>query len=333
MAIANELSEARVQMSGLSVPRLVTMLRTMYRIRTLEQMLDRLFAEGRVHGTMHLCVGQEATAVGAVSALRPSDYLITTHRGHGELLAKGADPRLILAEFLGKDAGYCHGLGGSMHIAATELGDLGANGIVGAGISIAAGVGLAIKMRGWDHVVLDIFGDGASNEGGFHEALNLASVWKLPVVFLCENNLYGMSMPIGHAVNIEHLSERAAAYGIPGSTHDGNDVLAVYNAVQQALDRARSGGGPSLVECVTYRWMGHSKSDQNRYRTRDEIERWKLRDPIARFRNTLLEQHALTEHEANLLETEADAEIADAVSFADSCAEPSLERALASVYA
>jgi TPP-dependent pyruvate/acetoin dehydrogenase alpha subunit len=331
--VIDQLSATSPGMSGLPAEGLVEMLATMYRIRSLEETLDRLYAEGRVHGTMHLCVGQEGAAVGELAALRADDYLITTHRGHGHLVAKGGSLRRILAEFLGKDTGYCHGLGGSMHIAAPELGHFGSNGIVGAGLSIAGGLGLTIQMKGLDRVVLDIFGDGATNEGGFHEALNLASVWKLPVVFVCENNQYGMSMPIRHAVNIEHLSARAAAYGMPGSTHDGNDVLEVFDAVSAAVERARAGGGPTFVELVTYRWKGHSKSDQNRYRTRDEIEEWKLRDPIAAFRAKLISAGLLDEEKAAAMEGEAEAEIADAVAYADASAEPDLERALGSVYA
>jgi TPP-dependent pyruvate/acetoin dehydrogenase alpha subunit len=319
--------------SDLSPEQLAGMLKTMYRIRALEEMLDRLFAQGRVHGTMHLSVGQEGVAVGALSALRPSDYLISTHRGHGHAIAKGADPKLMLAEFLGKATGYCHGLGGSMHIAATDRGHLGANGIVAGGIAISVGVALAIQLRHADRVVLDIFGDGATNEGGFHEALNLASVWKLPVVFVCENNLYGMSTPIRRAARVEHLSIRAASYGMPGSTHDGNDAVEVYDAVKAAVERARSGGGPSLVECVTYRWKGHSKSDQNRYRTRDEIEQWKQRDPIARFHARLVSAGVLSAAQANVMQTHAEAEIADALAYADACPEPTLDDALSRVYA
>ncbi len=331
--VIDQLTSTPASLNGLAAERLQDMLATMYRIRSLEETLDRLYAEGRVHGTMHLCVGQEGAAVGELAALQPDDYLITTHRGHGHLVAKGGSPRRIMAEFLGKDIGYCHGLGGSMHIAAPELGHFGSNGIVGAGISIAGGIGLAIQMKGLDRVVLDIFGDGATNEGGFHEALNLASVWKLPVVFVCENNQYGMSMPIDHAVNIEHLSGRAAAYGMPGETHDGNDVLEVFEAVRTAVERARSGGGPTFLELVTYRWKGHSKSDQNRYRTRAEIEEWKLRDPIVAFKTTLIRAGLLTEDQAVVMEGEAEAEIAEAVAYADTAAEPDLERALGSVYA
>ncbi|NKQ54022.1 thiamine pyrophosphate-dependent dehydrogenase E1 component subunit alpha [Amycolatopsis sp. K13G38] len=256
---------------------------TMWTIRRFEEAVDDLFARGLMHGTMHLSIGQEAVPVGACLALAEGDYITSTHRGHGHCIAKGARLDEMMAELLAKETGYCRGRGGSMHIADVATGNLGANGIVAGGVPIAAGAGLAVKMRGGSEVVVSFFGDGAVNEGAWHEGVNLAAIWDLPVVFVCENNHYGMSMPVGRAFRVKELSERAAAYGIPGTTVDGNDPQAVHDAVAAAVTRARAGEGPTLVEATTYRWKGHSKSDKNLYRTREEIEQWRERDPIARF--------------------------------------------------
>jgi TPP-dependent pyruvate/acetoin dehydrogenase alpha subunit len=258
-------------------------LETLWRIRVFEEAVDDLFARGLMHGTMHLSIGQEATATGACAALRDGDLITSTHRGHGHCIAKGADLTRMMAELLAKDTGYCRGRGGSMHIADVATGNLGANGIVAGGIPIAAGAALAQRLRGQDNVVVSFFGDGATNEGAFHEAANLAAIWDLPLILLCENNHYGMSMAQRLATRVTDLSERAAGYGIPGGTVDGNDVQAVHDAVAAAVKRARAGDGPTLIEARTYRWKGHSKSDKNRYRSRDEIEDWKGRDPIVRF--------------------------------------------------
>ncbi|WP_199430608.1 thiamine pyrophosphate-dependent dehydrogenase E1 component subunit alpha [Qaidamihabitans albus] len=258
-------------------------LRTMWTIRRFEEAVDDMFARGLMHGTMHLSIGQEAVPAGACHALAEGDYITSTHRGHGHCIARGARLDAMMAELLAKETGYCRGRGGSMHIADVATGNLGANGIVAGGVPIAAGAGLAIRLRGQDRVAVSFFGDGAVNEGAWHEGVNLAAIWDLPVVFVCENNQYGMSMSVGKAAKVERLAERAAAYGIPGSTVDGNDPQAVYDAVAEAVHRARAGLGPSLVEALTYRWKGHSKSDKNLYRTREEIEGWRERDPITRF--------------------------------------------------
>jgi len=258
-------------------------LTTMWTIRRFEEAVDELFARGLMHGTMHLSIGQEAVATGACLALRTDDLITSTHRGHGHCLAKGADPGRMMAELLGSEAGYCRGRGGSTHIADVASGNLGANGIVAGGIPIAVGAALAQRLQGTDRVTVCFFGDGAANEGAFHEAANLAAIWDLPVVLICENNHYGMSMSTDRAFHVDHIAERAAAYGFPGETVDGNDLQAVSDAVAEAVARARTGAGPTLIEAVTYRWKGHSKSDQNRYRTREEIADWKQRDPIARF--------------------------------------------------
>jgi len=260
---------------------------TMWTIRRFEEAVDELFARGLMHGTMHLSIGQEASATGACLAMREDDLITSTHRGHGHCIAKGADLERMMAELLAKETGYCRGRGGSMHIADVSKGNLGANGIVAGGIPIAVGAALAQTMKRSNRVVLSFFGDGAANEGAFHEAVNLAAVWNLPVVFLCENNHYGMSMSTERAFKIEHISERAAGYGIPGVTIDGNDVQAVYDEAAVAIERARSGGGPTLIEAQTYRWKGHSKSDKNLYRSKEEIDDWKSRDPIGRFEASL----------------------------------------------
>jgi pyruvate dehydrogenase E1 component alpha subunit len=261
----------------------VTVLRTMWTIRLFEEAVDDLFARGMMHGTMHLSIGQEAVPVGTCLALRDGDYITSTHRGHGHCIARGARLDAMMAELLAKETGYCRGRGGSMHIADVATGNLGANGIVAGGVPIAAGAALAVKLRGGSEVAVSFFGDGAVNEGAWHEGVNLAAIWDLPVVFVCENNQYGMSMAATRASKVEHLSERAAAYGIPGVTVDGNDPQTVHDAVADAVHRARAGQGPSLVEAVTYRWKGHSKSDKNLYRTRAEIETWREADPITRF--------------------------------------------------
>jgi pyruvate dehydrogenase E1 component alpha subunit len=313
--------------------RLVEMLRRMYEIRYFEEKAEELYIRGLVHGTMHLSTGQEGSAVGAVFALRPDDYILSTHRGHGHCIAKGADINRMMAEFLGKETGYCRGRGGSMHIADVEAGNLGATGIVGDGIPISVGVGLSIQLQNQDKVALCFFGDGAANTGSFHEALNMAAIWNLPIVFLCENNQYAMSTSVKKAFAIENIADRAAAYGMPGAVVDGNDVLVVYEAVGEAAERARRGDGPTLVECKTYRWKGHSKSDQQRYRTREEVKAWQAKDPIIRFRARLIEEGVITEGEAQMIEEQAQETIEAAVRFAQESPEPSLEGIEEEVYA
>jgi TPP-dependent pyruvate/acetoin dehydrogenase alpha subunit len=242
--------------TDLSSQQLQALLQTMYRIRAFEEKVDELFMRGEVHGTTHLSIGEEATPTGALAALRPDDYVTSTHRGHGHCIAKGADLNLMLAELLGKETGYCRGRGGSMHIADVKTGNLGANGVVGGGIPIATGVGLSMKLQKLERVCLCFFGDGAANEGTFHEAINMASIWDLPVIFLCENNQYGMSMSVQRSMHSDGVAPRAGAYGIPGARVDGNDVLAVYETVSKAVQRARAGQGPTLIEAITYRYKG-----------------------------------------------------------------------------
>jgi len=286
----------------LSKARKRELLRQMYTIRAFEEMAEQLYAMGKIHGTMHLSIGMEASAVGAIAALRADDLVLSTHRGHGHCIAKGADLNLMMAEFMGRENGYCRGRGGSMHIADVAGGNLGANGVVGGGIATAVGVGLGLKMQKRDQIILCFFGDGAANLGTFNESLNMAAIWTLPVVYVCENNQYAMSFSVKKAFAIERISDRAAGYGMPGVTVDGNDLMAVYEAVSEAVKRARKGKGPSLIENVTYRWRGHSKSDVNRYRTKEEIEAWKQKCPIQRFRARLIEEGVLTEEKADLID-------------------------------
>lgn len=310
------------------------MLEMMHLIRAFEEKAEELYALGKIHGTMHLSIGQEATAVGASFAVRSGyDYLLNHHRGHGHCLAWGSDVNRMMAEFMGKETGYCRGRGGSMHIADVARNNLGANGIVAGGVPIAPGVGLAIKMRRTDQVCLVIFGDGAANEGAFHESLNLASIWSLPVIYLCENNQYAMSMPVRKSMKVETISQRADAYGIPGATVDGNDALAVYEAVAQAAGRARAGEGPTLVEAVTYRWRGHSKSDKQVYRSREEVKAWQERDPIPRFTLRLVEVGMLADAEAEAIRTAVYRRVEEAVQFAEASPEPDLAAILDGVYA
>jgi acetoin:2,6-dichlorophenolindophenol oxidoreductase subunit alpha len=266
----------------------------MWTIRRFEEGLEELFTRGLLHGTMHLSIGQEAVAEGVCATLGDGDLITSTHRGHGHALAHGADPVRMMAELLMKDTGYCRGRGGSMHIADVARGNLGANGIVAGSMTIAAGAALTQKLRDTGKVVVCFFGDGAANEGSFHEALNLAGVWGLPVVWLCENNQYGMSMAQDESTAGGSVARRADAYGLPGVRADGNDVVDVFEKTLEAVDRARSGGGATLVECITYRYRGHSKSDRNLYRTQDEIEDWRSnRDPLARYEGMALERGLL----------------------------------------
>jgi pyruvate dehydrogenase E1 component alpha subunit len=330
-------SPASVDVQGLlkdlSRERLIWMLQKMCEIRYFEEKAEDLYVRGLVHGTMHLSIGQEASSVGSIIALRPDDLIIHHHRGHGHTIAKGADITLMMAEFLGKEPGYCRGRGGSMHIADIPGGNLGATGVVGSGIPTSVGIALALQMHRSDQVLLSFFGDGAANLGEFHESLNMASIWNLPVVFICENNKYGMSMDFRKAMNIEHISTRAVSYGIPGESVDGNDVSAVYQAVQQAVQYARSGNGPSLVESVTYRWRGHSKSDRNVYRTQEEIDAWKAKCPIRRFKEALEEAEIMTPEQMEAIDEEAKATVDRAAEEAITFPEPSPEYLEDEVYA
>ncbi|NMB56076.1 MAG: thiamine pyrophosphate-dependent dehydrogenase E1 component subunit alpha [Leptolinea sp.] len=317
----------------LSKDKLQKMLEQMFLTRFFEENAEALYMRGLVHGTMHLSIGMEASPIGSIAAIRDDDYILHHHRGHGHTIAKGADITLMMGEFIGKEPGYCRGRGGSMHIADIPGRNLGATGIVGGGLPTAVGIGLALQMKKSDNILLCFFGDGATNEGSFHEALNMAALWKLPIVFICDNNQYGMSMAAEKAMTIHHISERAASYNIPGVTVDGNDVFAVYNKVSEAVMRARSGEGPSLVENLTYRWRGHSKSDRNLYRTQEEIDEWKQFDPIIRYTGWLQEYKVLSEGEIDTIEQSAKDAIAKATETALAFPEPTPENLEAEVYA
>jgi 2-oxoisovalerate dehydrogenase E1 component len=309
----------------------IDMLRKMRLVRAFEEAAEQQYFAGKVHGTMHLYIGEEATAVGAIAASEARDQVTSTHRGHGHAIAKGQDVRFMMAELLAKETGVCRGRGGSMHMADVELGNLGANGIVSGGMGSAVGAALSAHLLKTDRVVLCFFGDGASNNGNFHETLNMASIWKLPVVFICENNQYAMSMPASFAIPVQ-VAERAASYAMPGTRVDGMDPLAVYDAVKIAVERARRGEGPSLVESLTYRYKGHSKSDKQAYRTKEEVKAWQERDCIARFERALISAGLLTEPEAAALETSVQQEIEAAIAFADASPDPDPAALLEDVY-
>jgi len=311
----------------------IDMYRMMLEIRHFEEKVFDLYGQNLVPGTIHLYAGQEAVAVGVCANLRKDDYITSTHRGHGHCIAKGARLDKTMAEILGKKTGYCKGKGGSMHIADFSIGMLGATAVVGAGIPIAAGAGLSIKLRGTDQVVACFFGEGASNQGTFHEGVNMAAVWALPVLFVCENNLYAMGTRQSRVMAIDNVADRASAYGIPGTVVDGNDVFAVYEAAHEAVVRARQGKGPTLIECKTYRHKGHSRADPATYRPKEEVEKWLKKDPIPRFKKRLLEERFLTEKEASQIEEDVIRAVEDAVKFAIESPYPTPEEALEDVYA
>ena len=294
----------------------IEMLRKMYEIRHFENETEQFIIRGMIHGTCHLYIGEEATAVGAIYAIEGDDYITSTHRGHGHCIAKGADLNIMMAELLGKKTGYSKGKGGSMHIADVKSGNLGANGVVGGSIGIATGAALTCKMKKNGKIVVCFFGDGAANQGIFHSSINMASIWDLPAIYLCENNVYGMSTSIKEAFNIEKISDRKSAYGIEGLTIDGNDLVEVFNTVSYFAGRCRTGKGPVLIESLTYRWSGHSKSDAQVYRTRKEIKEWIEKDPIKRYRDILINGKILTEKDDRNLENEVIKKLQEASEFA-----------------
>jgi pyruvate dehydrogenase E1 component alpha subunit len=324
----------RVLLEEFGKDQALEMLQTMYDIRAFEEKAEELYMLGKTHGTMHLSIGQEGCAIGTSYALRRGeDFLLNHHRGHGHTLAWGGDLKPMMAEFLGKETGYCRGRGGSMHIAEVERNNLGANGIVGGGLPIAVGVGLSIQLRKTDQVCIVLFGDGAANEGAFHESINMASIWNLPVIYFCENNQYAMSMAMKKAFNVEHISDRACAYDIPGEFVDGNDVFAVYDAVKRAAERARKGEGPTLIEALTYRWKGHSRSDRQAYRTREEVKQWQVKDPIPRFANALIAAGMLDKPQLETIQAKAHEHIEAALAFAEASPEPDISTILEGLYA
>ena len=320
---------------NLGPQQLLEMYRKMVTIRRFEWRTIEEFHAGKIPGVVHAYIGEEAVAVGVCSALRRTDRIVSTHRGHGHTIAKGADIRLMMAELFGRSNGYCHGKGGSMHIADFSVGMLGANGIVGAGIPIATGAALAARLEGGDRVAAAFFGDGASNEGAFHGSLNLASIWKLPAIFVCENNGWAIGVPSSYALSVEDVSVRAVAYSMPGVTVDGTDVLAVYEAVEQAVHRARAGDGPTLIECKTFRWRGHAEQegDPPDPRTQEEMEMALQHDCIATFATRLVEQGVASAETLSQIDEEAQAAVEEAIAFATSSPLPRPEDALLEVFA
>lgn len=317
---------------SISLQDLSKMYRTMIRIRLFERKLNELFLKGLVPGTIHLYIGEEAVAVGVCSALKADDVILGTHRPHGHAIAKGLEPKYLLAEILGRSTGCCKGRGGSMHVGDISRGMLPASAIVASGIPIATGVALSFKLRKKPRVSVSFFGDGATNEGAFHEGLNLAAVWKLPVIFVCENNLYGVSTRISDITLIENLSDRAKGYGIPGLTIDGNNVEEVFNAASEAISRARRGDGPTLIECKTYRHGGHSRTDPGKYRPQGEVEDWLKRDPLNITRYHLKEM-GFQDVEFDRIEKDEQGLIESAAEFAINSELPSPDEAFKMVWA
>ena len=318
----------------LSCGQMLEMYRRMRTIRAFEDRVGELYINGHIWGAVHLCTGEEATAVGACMALRPDDYITSTHRGHGHCIAKGADLKAMMAEIFGRATGYCLGKGGSMHIANVEGGNLGANAIVGDGIAIAVGAALGCRIRSSHQVSLTFFGDGATGTGAFHEAVNLAAVLKLAVVFLCENNQYAVSTHVSTSCPVPRLAQRAAGYGIPSETINGNDVLLVFETVKDAAERARRGEGPTLIEAMTYRWEGHYKGDPEVYRMPEEVAEWReKRDPLALFARNLMAEAGVTDEEIKAVDLEVMAAIGEAVDYAMHSPEPSLDSLHRNLYA
>jgi len=296
--------------------------KTMVRMREFEEKLFFLFSTRQMPGSMHQYNGQEAVGAGVCANLNNDDYVTSTHRGHGHCIAKGADVRAVMAEMFAKSTGCCKGMGGSMHIADFSVGMLGANSIVDAGIPIATGAGWTCKTMKKKQVSVAFFGDGAANEGAFHEGINLASVWKLPVLYVCENNLYGFSTYYKRTMSIDDISERAASYGITGETVDGMDIESVYDAAKRLIKQAREGKGPALLECKTYRFRGHSRFEPANYRPKGEAEEWKKRDPISIWSKRLKERFSITDKVLEEITKEAVKEMDDAVEFSENSPDP-----------
>ena len=308
---------SQIKEYGLSKDILLNFYRIMLRIRYFENKITDLYSRGLMPGLAHLYIGEEAIAVGVCANLTNRDFSTSTHRGHGHLIAQGADLKKMIAEILGKETGYCKGKGGSMHIADFSKGILGANGIVGAGVPIATGSGYSAKVRGTDQVTVAFFGDAASNQGTFHESINMAAAWKLPIVYVCENNLYGISVDIRKVTATKDIAIRAKAYDIPGIVVDGNDILEVYRVTKEAVERARKGEGPSLIECKTYRWKGHHVGDPGQiYRLEKETEEWKEHCPIKTFRERLIKEKIFSKEELDLIEKDTKEMIKEAADFA-----------------
>lgn len=317
----------------ISKEQMVDMYKIMATIRMFETRVSELFAAGKIPGFVHLYVGEEAVATGVCANLREADYITSTHRGHGHLIAKGGDVKCMMAEVLGKKTGYCKGKGGSMHIADVDLGILGANGIVGAGPPLATGAALACQYQGKDSVAVCFFGDGASNQGTTHEAMNLATCWKLPVVFVAENNMYGISSCTLNSMCVPNIADRAGAYDMPGIVVDGNDVMAVYEAAVEGIKRARQGQGPTLIECKTYRHRGHFEGDPCVYRNTQELDAWKEKDPIPRFEKKLIDLGVLSSQEIEEIKASIKDQIAEAERFAEESPYPDPSELTQDLYA
>ena len=318
----------------LTIEKQFEMLRSMQTIRRFEERASDDYQAGAIYGVVHCYIGEEAVAVGVCAALNADDQIISTHRGHGHCLAKGADLNRMMAELYGRQTGYCKGKGGSMHIADFSIGMLGANGIVAGGIPIVTGAGLAAQLEGQGRVAVSFFGDGASNAGPFHESINIAATWKLPMLYVCENNLYSAGTTAAETLALSDVAARAAGYGIPGVVVDGNDVMAVYEAAKAAVNRARAGQGPTLIECKTYRWRGHTeRPGQEDPRPKEEIEEWQQRDPINRFVTSLMEHGLLTEEAWQEMDADILAAIEDAVKFAEESPFPAPEAAVEDIFA
>jgi pyruvate dehydrogenase E1 component alpha subunit len=311
----------------------ITMYRQMALIRRFEEAAGEQYGRGRIGGFLHLYIGEEACAVGAINAIRHEDYVVTHYRDHGHALVKGCSPRAVMAELFGKATGVSHGMGGSMHLFCKENRLMGGYAIVGGGIPIGMGIALGIQYQEQDLVCLNIFGDGAVNEGEFHESLNMASLWKLPVVFFCENNLYAMGTAMSRTAAVPEIYKRAEMYAMASTQVDGMDVEAVYRATAEAVERARRGDGPTLIEAITYRFKGHSMADAVIYRTREEEEVWRPRDPLVVMRARLLEEDAASEDELAQIGKDVEAVVADAVHFAEESPEPTVEDMYRLVYA
>lgn len=332
MALERDKHVAQHALLTLDEAQLLAIYRKMALIRRFEEKSAEMYTRGKITGFCHLYAGEEAVAVGAIEALYDKDYVVSTYREHGHCLAKGADPRAVMAELFGKATGISHGRGGSMHLFDLDIRFMGGYAIVGGGLPLAVGLGLSIAYKEEAEVVCCFFGDGALPQGAFHESLNLASLWKLPVVFICENNFYGMGTLVQNAICQEELYRFAEPYRMPGVRVDGMDVLDVYRAVTEATARAREGDGPSLIEAVTYRFRGHSMSDPVEYRSKREERIWQERDPIKNLRRRLLAEKRVSEERLDRIDAEVDAVIDDAVKFADESPEPLLEEITKNVY-
>ncbi len=312
------------------------MLRSMLRIRYFDEYADELVTEGEVHGEVHQYIGQEAVAVGVCAVLSKEDAITSNHRGHGHLIAKGGSINKMFAELGGRATGYCKGKGGSMHITSLDLGIYGTNGMVGQGVPIAAGVGFAFQYEGKNNVAVTFFGDGAANEGSVHEAMNMAAIWNLPIIFVCENNQYGLTLPVKESIKVEDIADRAQGYGMQGVVVDGMDVLAVHDAVSEAVERARNNGGPTFIEAKTYRYYGHFGSEalvvQDPYRTQEEIDSYRQKDPINRLKDQLLEE-GVAEETLKSIEKEVESEIKNGIAFMKESDFPSVEEAYEDAYA